>query len=413
MALIKAMFSYPVILEKSLLICRYMAIITAIAAPISTAVTSVALVLMLLTWLMSGQVWQGLKMSAGQPAGKMLLVFFAWLVISSFYADTSWADRVTTLSSWKKLAFTFVLLGLFTQTQWKTRFVYYYLAVMSFAAVITLCLWSLDIQVRGPADMAGIIMTNYTSQSFAFIAAVLCCICLLKEPLSRQKKLLLVGMIVLFIFNIFFVSASRSGYLALPVAVVFLFVNLYGFKKLPYILATMASALLLVALTSSTLQQRIKLAVEENKSSHTSESLTSIGVRDIFRQNTLELIQKKPLIGYGTSAFESVYGAYAATKYQDWRGESVSDPHNQYLFVWLENGLVGLLLFLIYIYTAIRQGVTQQPYGAIAASLLIGFAATSMFNSHFKTFPEGHLLAFFVGCLLGHRPTDKVKTACD
>jgi O-antigen ligase len=409
MALIKAMFSYPVIVEKSLLTCRYLAIIVAIAAPISTAVTSVALVLMILTWLMSGQVWQGLKMSAGQPAGKMLLVFFVWLVIGSFYADTSWTDRMITLSSWKKLAFTFILLGLFYQTKWKTRFVYSYLVVMSFAVVITTCLWLMDIQVRGTADMAGIVMTNYTSQSFAYIVAVLCCIFLLKEPLSRQKKYLLIGMIVLFIFNIFFVSASRSGYLALPVAVVFLFVNLYGFKKLPYILGAIASVLLLVTLTSSTLQQRIKLAVEENKSSHTSENLTSIGVRDIYRQNTLELIQKKPLLGYGTSAFESVYGAYAAIKYQDWRGESVSDPHNQYLFVWLENGLIGLMIFLAYIYTAIRQGATQHYYGAIAASLLVAFAVTSMFNSHFKTFPEGHLLAFFVGCLLAQQPKNNKK----
>lgn len=407
MALIKkSMFSYSIIAEKSLLTCRYLAIIAAIAAPASTAITSAACVAMLLTWLMSGHVWQSLKISAGQPAGKMLLLFFVWLGISSLYADTTWADKVSTLSSWKKLVFTFVLLGLFYQVQWKTRFVYYYLAAMSFAAVIAISLWLLDIQVRGPA---GIVMTNHTSQSLAFVIAVLCCVFLLKESLSPQKKGLLVGMIALFIFNIFFVSASRSGYLALPVAAVFLFINLYSYKKLPHILGVMATALLLVTLTSSTLQQRIKLALEENKNSQTSENLTSIGVRDIFRQNTLELIQQKPLLGYGTSSFKSVYSSHVATKYQDWRGESTSDPHNQYLFVWLENGLVGLVLFLAYIYTAIRQGATQQSYGVIAASVLVAFAATSLFNSHFKTFPEGHLLAFFVGCLLAQQPTNKME----
>lgn len=401
MALIKkAMFSYSVFAEKSLSACRYLAIIVAIAAPVSTAVTSVASVAMLLTWIVSGYSWSSLKISARQPAGKMLLVFFAWLVISCLYADTSWADKITTLSSWKKLIFTFVLLGLFYQAQWKTRFVSYYLAAMSSAAVLSVFLWLLDIHVRGEA---GIIMTNYTSQSLAFVIAVLCCIFLLKEPLSRVQKGLLIGLIALFIVNIFFISPSRSGYLALPVAVVFLFVNLYGYKKLPHILGVMVAALLLVALTSTTLQQRIKLAVEENNNAQTSENLTSIGVRDIFRKNTWELIQQKPLLGYGTSSFKAVYSAHVATKYQDWRGESVSDPHNQYLFVWLENGLVGLLLFLIYIFTAIRQGVVQQSYGVIAASVLVAFAATSLFNSHFKTFPEGHLLAFFVGCLLAEQ----------
>jgi O-antigen ligase len=214
-------------------------------------------------------------------------------------------------------------------------------------------------------------------------------------------------MIVLFIFNIFFISVSRSGYLALPVAAVFLVINLYGYKKLPHILGITLTVLLLVALTSSALQQRIKLGLEENKNSQVSESLTSIGIRDVFRQNTLELIQQKILLGYGTSSFKSIYSTHVATKYQDWRGEPAADPHNQYLFVWLENGLIGLLLFLAYIATAIRQGVMQQSYGAVAASVLVAFAATSLFNSHFKTFPEGHLLAFFVGCLLSRQTINK------
>ena len=252
-------------------------------------------------------------------------------------------------------------------------------------------------------------MTNHASQSLAFVVSALCCIFLLKEPLSVQKKRLLVGLLALFLFNVFFISPSRSGYLALPVAAVFAFINLYGYKKIPHILGATAVALVLLILTSSTLQQRIKLGWEEKTNYQTSERVTSIGVRVIFAQNTWELIQKNPLLGYGTSSFKSVYGAHAATKYQDWRGGPTTDPHNQYLFVWLENGLVGLLLFLAYIFTAIKQGATQQPYGAIGASVLVAIAATSLFNSNFKTFPEGHLLAFFVGCLLAQQPKNKVE----
>jgi O-antigen ligase len=405
MALIKTMFSYSVVAEKSLLTCRYLAIIAAIAAPASTAVTSIACIAMLLTWLISGQVWQSLKISAQQPAGKMLLLFFAWLIISSLYADTVWADKLTTLSSWKKLIYTFVLLGLFYQLEWKIRFVNYYLATMTVAAVVALFLWVLDVHLTRWG--AGIFMTNYSSQSLAFVAAALCCIFLLKESPNQQRKRLLVGLLILFLFNIFFVSASRSGYIAFPVAAVFAFVNLYGYKKIPHILGITATVLALVILTSSTLQQRIKLGLEEKTHYQTSKEITSIGVRVIFAKNTWELIQQKPLLGYGTSSFKRVYAAHVANKYQDWRNGSTSDPHNQYLFVWLENGLVGLLLFLAYIYTAIKQGATQQPYGAIAASVLVAIAASSLFNSNFKTFPEGHLLAFFVGCLLAQQPIKK------
>jgi O-antigen ligase len=406
MALIQTMFSYSSIAEKSLLSCRYLAIITAIAAPTSTAVTSIACTAMLLTWIGSGQVWQSLKISARQPVGKMLLVFFAWLIIGCFYADTAIADKVSTLSSWKKLFFTFILLGLFYQTEWKKRFVDYYVAAMSVAAVIAIVIWLFGVEVRHGREI-GIFMTNHSSQSLAFVVGALCCIFLLRDSRSRQKKYLLIGLLVLFLFNIFFISPSRSGYLAIPVAAVFAFVNLCGYTKIPQIVAGVAAVVLLLVMTSSTLQQRIKLGWEEKTSYQTSENVTSIGIRVIFAQNTQQLIQQKPLLGYGTSSFKSIYSAHVAAKYHDWRGEPTTDPHNQYLFVWLENGLIGLLIFLAYIYTAVKQGATQQPYGAIGASVLVAFAAVSFFNSNFKTFPEGHLLAFFIGCLIAQRQPEQ------
>ena len=81
MALIKnTMFSYSAFTEKSLSVCRYLAIIGAVAAPISTAVTSIACVGIVLTWLFSGQIWQSLKISAQQPAGKCCYYFLPGLL---------------------------------------------------------------------------------------------------------------------------------------------------------------------------------------------------------------------------------------------------------------------------------------------------------------------------------------------
>jgi O-antigen ligase len=396
------MFSYSVFSEKSLTLCRWLAIIAAIAAPMSTAVTSVACVAMLLTWLASGEALRSIKISAEQAAGKMLLLFFAWLLIGTLYADTNWADKVDTLSSWKKLAYTFVLFGLFYQPHWQRLFVNSYLTVMVIAALIAVPLWLADLSVRTHRD-PGIFMTNYVSQSLAFIVATVCCIFLLKQQLSTRKKWLLGAAIALFTFNIFFVSAARSGYIAFPFAVAFAASCVYGYKKLPQILVIIGSILLIALLASTTLQQRTEKGLTEKANYQTSEELTSIGVRVIFAKNTIELIKEHPVFGYGTSSFKSTYSSYVANKYSDWRGESATDPHNQYLFVWLENGLIGLLLFCAYIVVAIRQGLAYQPYGAIAASVLIAVCTSSLFNSHFKTFPEGHLLAFFVGILLAQR----------
>jgi O-antigen ligase len=393
------MFSNSTFSERSLTFCRWSAIITAISAPISTAATNISIVAMLLAWLASGEALRSLKISAEQAAGKMFLLFFAWLILGTLYANTPWGDKIDTLLSWKKLAFTFLLFGLFYQAHWKKLFVKSYLIVMVAAALIAVSLWLADFSVRPERD-PGIFMTNYSSQSMAFIAAVVCCIFLLKQQLSTEKKLLLGAVIALFIFNIFFVSAARSGYIAFPFAVVFALYCLYGFKKLPYILGITGIALTIIAFTSTTFQQRTEKGLTEKANYQNDKELTSIGFRVNVAKNTVELIKERPVFGYGTSSFKATYSPYVANKYSDWRGAPTTDPHNQYLFVWLENGLIGLLLFLAYIYIAIRQGLKYQPYGTIAASVLVAVCASSLFNSHFKTFPEGYLLAFFVGILL-------------
>ncbi|MGZ5050620.1 MAG: O-antigen ligase family protein [Methylobacter sp.] len=396
------MVSYSVIGEKSLTLCRWLAIATAIAAPMSTAVASVASTAMVATWLISGNVVSSLKIAARQPAGKMLLLFLWWLLIGTFDAATDWADKIETLLSWKKLAFTFVLLGLFYEEHWKRLFIKSYLSVMVVSALVAVPLWLADLMVREGRE-PGIFMTNYSTQSMAFIAATICCVFLLKESLSVRQKYWLIAAVVLFLFNIFFISNARSGYVALPIAMVFALSCLYGFKKLPRILGAAGILLAVVVLTSTTLQQRIQKGLTEKSSYQTSEQPTSIGIRMVLAKSSIALIKERPMFGYGTSSFKTTYGSYVATRYADWRAEPISDPHNQYLFVWLENGLFGLVLFLSYIVTAIRQGLRQPLYGAMAASFLVAVCASSLFNSHFKTFPEGNLLAFFVGILLAQQ----------
>ena len=404
------MLTYTIFSDKTITLCRGLAIITAIAAPVSTAVTSIASVGFLLTWLISGLAAQSLKISFQHPVGKVILLFFLWLIIGTLYADTDLDVKIATILSWQKLFFVFILLGVFYQEQWQRRFVYSYVIFMVVAAIIAIPLWLFDLNVRPGSTGPGIFMTNWSSQSIAFVAALVCCLFLIKNSmLSVLQKRYIWTAIILFIFNILFISSSRSGYLALLAAVFFVGVYFYGYKKLPQILTALLAILLIVGFSSTRLQERLKLAVNEQHSYQSSSNETSIGLRMVFYKNTLELIKEKPIFGYGTSSFEKTYSAYAASKFQDWHGIKTGDPHNQYLFVLLENGLIGLILFLAYIYVAIRQGLKTPPYGPMAAGFLVAICASSLFNSHFKTFPEGNLLAFFMGMLLAARQSNTVK----
>ena len=399
--------SYKTVADKALIFCLYAAIITAIAAPISTAITSVACVTTLVMWVLSGTFFSTLKTSYQQATGKMILVFYLWLFIGSFYGGLPWVETLDILSSWKKLAYTFILLGLFYDHKWKQCFIYSYVIFMAAAALLAVFLWGIDLNIRtGSGHSAGIFMTNYATQSTAFIAALLASFFLFQQTTSRTKQSLLAISIGLFILNIFFISGARTAYFALPIAIVFATGCLYSFRKLPLIIAMVAGVLFALMTTSNTLQQRVNEGISELKAYDTSPNISSIGVRVIFVQNTLELIKKQPLLGYGTASFKSVYKKHVAQKYTGWRALSTTDPHNIYLYITLENGLIGLVLFLSYLFVAFRQGLRQGIYGKIAISFLMAITVSCLFNSYFKTFPEGHLLAFFMGILLSYKKSE-------
>ena len=117
-------------------------------------------------------------------------------------------------------------------------------------------------------------------------------------------------------------------------------------------------------------------------------------------ENTLELVKERPLIGYGTGSFEKVFGNHVKYKYSDWRNRKISDPHNQYLFIVFENGLIGLLIFLCFLLSPFFVKLQKKDsYYYIGIGVLLTWSMTSFFSSHFRTFSEGHLVAFFIGVM--------------
>jgi hypothetical protein len=52
----------------------------------------------------------------------------------------------------------------------------------------------------------------------------------------------------------------------------------------------------------------------------------------------------------------------------------------------------------------------RDAYGRIAACALIAWCLTSVFSSHFRTFPEGHFYALLIA-ILGAAQTSRVRVS--
>jgi O-antigen ligase len=217
---------------------------------------------------------------------------------------------------------------------------------------------------------------------------------------ARPGGLVAAGAGALFVLNMAFVTPGRSGYLALGVMLVVLTAgSLRGWRNL--LLVGTLGALFAAALALSPLaRDRIGTAVTEWRTVATAGVKTSMGIRANLYENTLELVRERPWFGVGTGGFERAYGAHVKDKYSDWRALGSGDPHNQYLFFLAEQGVVGLLAFLAFIGLALADRGDGGRLRVVAVGMLLAWCATSLLSSHFQTFAEGHLLAFFLAAML-------------
>jgi len=377
-------------------------VFAACAVTFSTALTSAAAPLMVAAWTISGRAARSFRESVRHPLGIALVVFLVVAAIGMLYSPVPWEDRLEAYSSWRRLGYALILLGFFAGHGWKQRF------VVSFTMVATAGLFASYAAAFGwipskPGHEGGVLLQNHATQGIVFSLAVLCIAHLAKCTSRRMRWVLLAGA-ALFAINVMYVTPGRSGYAALLIALLVFGAMLFGWRRI-YI--WLPIGVLLGAMTFSTatpLRERVLQGIREMKSAAQTKDLTSMGTRVLFYRTTLELIRERPLFGYGTGSFGKTYSALVAKRYNDWRATPTTDPHNQYLFITMELGIVGLIAFLAVIAAGFWSAARAGPYGWIAGGALAIWCVSSMFSSHFRTFPEGHLIGLFLGSMLATEP---------
>lgn len=391
---------------------RWSVLATVIVAPLSTAATSVGAGLMLLLLVASGAAHRVLANAVRQPLGIAILSFIAVLFVGALYSPVPWADRWSALWSWRKLAWGLLALGLFVEPVWKSRAVRALVAVMTLAVVASWMAWLGWIPTK--EGLPGVIFTNQTTQAMAFALTAFVSVAARGAFPSKWQPLLVV-LALACAANVGLTSISRSSYLALAVMFLVWLSNSIGWRRFPFALGASITVAVAAYLASPMVEQRVDQAIAEYRTPDTQGAQeTSFGLRAVMYQTSLELIASRPWLGYGVGNIEPTYAALVGQRYQDVRAKPMADPHNNYLFVVLETGLVGLAVFLAVLATAFitaaRSLRSNDPYSLLAMGILLAWSLTSLFSSHFKTFAEGHMVWMWLGILLaGARLTQSTR----
>jgi O-antigen ligase len=180
-------------------------------------------------------------------------------------------------------------------------------------------------------------------------------------------------------------TLSFGAYIAVAMGLLFSWIYLPSGKlKRMLLTAGVVGGIIVVALLSQT----------KNFSQHFDFSGRSSGsVRQQIWVTSWHLIQQKPWFGVGPNNFEIAYREELPKHYFPPLEWLVAQPHNLYLALWLETGLLGLLTFLaLFIYHCVRfqrellpnpahRTIAIASLAAMIAVMVHGFVDTPYFKN--------------------------------
>ena len=113
-------------------------------------------------------------------------------------------------------------------------------------------------------------------------------------------------------------------------------------------------------------------------------------------QNSMTLIGQKPLFGHGTGSFASVQ----KTLIQGAKTEPTTNPHNEYLFIAVQSGLVGAALFVGLLASQFFYSFgLKPPRRYLLQGVIVAMACGCLMNSFLYDSHQGHFYAILSAIL--------------
>ncbi|MBT8354311.1 MAG: O-antigen ligase family protein [Desulfofustis sp.] len=363
--------------------------------PLSTSLLGLFSILAVAAWIISGGLLDLPRQFRANPSSLIALLLFCLMAGALTYSPVDPAEGFATLRKYRELLLMPVVFSLLSMGSVQRQ-----RAQLSFLAG---CIVLMTISYLGYFELFDTGRYGYSIVyhiTHSFFMAVLGFWAIHKASSksyqSWQKYVWLVvsGAAVI---NLFYIAPGRTGMFVFCCLAL-----LYLYQRLSLIKWFVAIVLFLALLfgayqTSPNFSDRVDEAINEIADYESGKSRTSIGQRFDWWKVSLQLVGEKPLLGHGAGSFETAHNQ----KIIGSRITPTDNPHNEYLFITTQFGLVGLLLFLLMIALQLQEakgiGVRDRQ---LLHGVLLALLAGSLMNSLLFDSQQGHFYLFMSGALL-------------
>ncbi len=373
---------------------RWMAVATAFSLVVSTALCTITMVLFLAFWIASGGYRAKFARIRAQPIALWSSALLLMLMLGVVYSSASLDQALDTLRSYRELLYIPLLLTVLNEEQWQRRGYYAFLGAMGLTLILSYCKlfgWP----PLGPPKEAYTVFKGRIAHGLLMAYATY----LWAEHFMQQERWRwLWGILAaLGVVNLLLMIGGRTGYLVFFALIVLFMYRHWRWQGLLASGLVVVGLVLVASYTSDIFRARMGDMVNDLKRPE-AKVITSGRVRLEFYSNTLGLIMRHPVLGGGTGSFIPEYAELAKEKAL----YPTKNPHNEFLLITTQVGLLGLVLLLMLGYRQWRMSYGLSPeYMAAAQGLVVTMAVGSLFNSLLLDFTEGHFYALLTGICYG------------
>jgi O-antigen ligase len=360
----------------------FAALLSGIAIPVSTAAQNIGAALLLLSFILTPVLWNELKKACLQPFAMTGLALGGALVLAILWTSASPNEAwgfVLKMRAYYLLPLFLVILSI---PKAKNALLLGFAAATLLSVVLSCISAWLNYPMFQAIPGDWFIFRSHTYHNyFAALLSTALFAGLLTNKFAGKWKWFALTCIVVLSYDILFLVAGRTGqilYLLMMAMVLLLWNWRWGLLLAGL---TVIAGILILPKYSPVIQRGVSNAQADLLAYSHGNANSSVGVRLEWYKNSVKLIQEQPLLGHGTGSFKNEYARISGVIDGPL---SSNNPHNDYIWLSIELGLLGAVLLLGLLLSAAWQGRhLDLAWKLTLYAMLFGMGTSTLANSFF------------------------------
>lgn len=380
---------------------RWAAIALGASIPVSVAFDNLLLLVVLAGWLLGGH-WAEKRAAARNAVAICALLLFGLLLLGTLWGEHSGADTRTYLLKYLDLAFIPLFAYFFRDPETRQRGLWALagslMLILTLSFLIKFGLIERSTIIEGTALSPVVFKLRITHNLLMAFAAFLFALMAL-ETRNLRDRAIWSTLALLASINVTLMVEGATGHVVLGLLALLLILSRLPVRIAMTAMVALCAVSAVLVTVPGPLSKRVATLTGEirNWNPETAARQSSAGFRLEFYSNTLRIIADHPVAGVGTGGFPEAY----AEQVRGTAMVATRNPHNEYLHIAAQIGLIGLAamlaLFAVQWHSAKRLPTRLES--DLARGLVMTIAAGCLFNSFLLDHAEGLFFAWLSGLL--------------